>query len=100
MTDHLINPRVTFLDQEDSLVIRKDQEITSDFLDTLADERLQSSQGPTKEFHRFASIPVAVVEKWQREGFDILSGQHSAKEIMRKLQSEDLGAFITTNKRL
>lgn len=100
MTDNLINPKVTFLDQEDSLVIRKDQEITSEFLDSLADERFHSNQGPAKEFHRFASIPVAVVEKWQREGFDVLSGRYSAKEIMRKLKSEDLGAFITTNKRL
>jgi hypothetical protein len=96
----LINPKVTFHDDVDHpLIIKKDQEITDEFLQGTADARLQSTQ-VSGEFHRFASIPVAVVEKWMREGFDVLNGKHSAKEILAKLRSEDLGSFITTTKRL
>jgi hypothetical protein len=96
----LINPKVTLLDDpSDEMVIKKTQVIPDDFLDGLAQDRLNSTK-PAGNFHKFASIPVAVVEKWQREGFDVLSGNHSAKEIMARLNSEDLGYFISTTKRL
>lgn len=96
MTDKLINPNITI--DHDS-VVRKDQYITDDYLDGLAESRFEST-APSKDLHRFASIPVVVIEKWMREGFDVLNGQHTAKEIMDRLRSEDLDAFITTNKRL
>jgi hypothetical protein len=96
----LINPKVTFHDDIDNaLVVKQEQKITDDFLKDNADLRLASS-APAGNFHKFASIPTVVVEKWMREGFDILKGKHTAKEIMDRLRSEDLTAFITTNKRL
>lgn len=99
MTD-LIIPQVTFEDDIDNpFVIKKTQTITDDFLTSTADARLASS-GPAGNFHRFASIPTVVVEKWAREGFDILKYNYTAKEIMDRLRSEDLGAFLTTTKRL
>lgn len=81
----------------DGLLVRKDQEITSDFLDQLADDRL-ASKAPSGDFHKLASIPVVVVEKWLREGFDIY--QESAQAILKKLRDEDLTAFIATTKRV
>ena len=81
----------------DGLLVRKDQEITSDFLDELSDQRL-ASNAPAGDFHRLASIPVVVVEKWLREGFDIY--QESAQAILKKLRAEDLTAFIASNKRV
>ena len=47
---------------------------------------------------RVASIPTIVVEKWMREGFDIMTGEHSAAEIVKKLKQENLHAFLTTEK--
>ena len=47
---------------------------------------------------RVASIPVVVVEKWMREGFDIMSGKHTAAEIVKRLKQENLDAFLTTEK--
>ena len=81
----------------DGLLVRKDQEITSDFLDELSDQRL-ASKAPSGDFHRLASIPVVVVEKWLREGFDIY--KESAQAILKKLRDEDLTAFIATTKRV
>lgn len=84
-------------DNVDGLLVRKDQEITSDFLDQLADDRL-ASKGMSNDFHKLASIPVVVVEKWLREGFDIY--REDAKAILKKLRDEDLTAFIATTKRV
>jgi len=94
----LIDPLVEFMDggSEHQLVIKHSQDIPTKFLDSLKEARMESSRGPMGDFHRFASVPTAVVEKWKREGFDIM--KESAKSIVRKLQSEDLGAFITTNR--
>ena len=84
-------------DNVDGLLVRKDQEITSDFLDQLSDERL-ASKAPSSDFHKLASIPVVVVEKWLREGFDIY--EQDAKAILKKLRDEDLTAFIATTKKV
>lgn len=94
----LIDPYVEFLDgnSDTPLIIKHTQEIPEDFLTRLKEARLESSSRPMGDFHRFASIPTAVVEKWKREGFDVM--KESAKKIIQKLQTEDLGAFITTNK--
>lgn len=98
----LIDPTYEFIEgdcPERKLVIKHTQEITPEFLDKAKEDRVVSSK-PSGDFHKFASIPTSVVEKWQREGFDILKYNYSAKEIMAKLSKEDLGAFITTTKRL
>ncbi len=79
------------------LTIRKDQEITSDFLDGLKEDRM-ASKARANEFHKVASIPVVVVEKWLREGFDIY--REDLKSIMKKLHAEDLQAFIATEKKV
>ena len=39
-----------------------------------------------------------VVEKWMREGFNIMTGEHSAAEIVARLKNENLEAFLTTEK--
>lgn len=79
------------------LTIRKDQHITSEFLDGLKEDRL-ASKDRSSEFHKVASIPVVVVEKWMREGFDIY--REDIKAIMKKLRDEDLTAFIATDKKV
>ena len=50
------------------------------------------------EFHRIASIPTVVAEKWLREGFDLWEA--TGEQIVRKLQTEDMGAFMATEKRV
>lgn len=80
----------------DGLYVHKAQQITDEYLDGLKDARIASTSAPAGEYHRIASIPVALVEKWLNEGFDVY--KESAKAILKRLRNEDLGAFITSNK--
>ena len=80
----------------DGLFVAKAQNITDEYLDGLKDARIASTSTPAGEYHRIASIPVALVEKWLNEGFDVY--KEGAKAILKRLRAEDLGAFITTNK--
>jgi hypothetical protein len=83
------------------LLIRKDQEITSDFLDDLKDRRFASSQVREREYMHVASIPVVVVEKWINEGFNILSDKNiTHADIVARLKREHLDGFLATNKRV
>lgn len=79
------------------IAIQRDQMVTDEHLQALAQARADSA-APAGEMHRVASVPVAVVEKWLAEGFDIY--RESARAIVAKLRSEDLGAFVTTTKRV
>lgn len=99
MTDH---PRISdvgygFEEELGDLFITNSQDITDDYMDGLKDERLNSAN-PAKDLHKVASVPVVVVEKWLREGFDIY--RESARAILKRLRQENLGAFITSNKRI
>jgi len=76
------------------------QEIAPFFLDSLAEQRHANDNKREDDFMSVASIPVVVVEKWMREGFNIMSGEHSAAEIVKRLRAENLEAFLTTNKRV
>ena len=74
------------------------QNISQSFLDNLAEQRKASVGRKEGDFMRVASIPTVIVEKWMREGFNIMSGEHSAAEIVKKLKQENLEAFLTTEK--
>ncbi len=78
--------------------IKRKQEITDEFLTECNDNRIESMNRPMADWEQVASIPVVVVEKWLREGFDVY--RESLKSIMRRLRNEDLTAFITTDRRV
>jgi len=102
MTDsNLINQQITFEDDSDNaLVIKREQHIPQSFLDRLKTERDATEGQRMGDFHRVASIPVAVVEKWMREGFNIYDKNIKASDVLKKLRNEQLDAFITTTKRI
>ena len=82
----------------DGVFRKHEQNIPQSFLDDLKEQRNASKSQREGEYMRVASIPTVIVEKWMREGFDIMSGEHSAHEIVRKLKAENLEAFLTTEK--
>lgn len=98
MTHNLITPKYELLGTEEVEAVRRTQEITPEFLQECHDNRVASNQQPMGEFHQFASIPCALVEHWMRQGFNIYN--ESAKAIVARLRSEDLSAFLTSDKRL
>lgn len=95
---NLIDSKVDFHDGSHAgrLVIERSQDITTEYLDELKAERDASGSKPMGNFHRFASIPSAVYEKWLREGYD--AGKEPARKTLLKLHTEGLDAFITTNR--
>ncbi len=74
------------------------QEIPDHILDDLNLSRTDSGNKREGEMMKVASIPVVVVDKWMREGFDVFKA--SAKEIVAKLKAEDMGYFMATNKNI
>jgi len=87
-----------FIMDAGSIVRKHTQNISQAFLDDLKDARNESSSKPTGEFHRIASIPTVIAERWLREGFDLW--QADGKEIVRRLNNEDLGLLMATKKRV
>lgn len=92
----LFDKLVSFQDNADGVAIREDQIIPDEFLTALRHEREDSLHTPAGEFHRVASIPTAVVDKWLREGFDVFKEPVAA--IMKRLRQEQLDGFIASNK--
>ena len=85
-----------FHDTVDGLALHKRQVIPHEFLDGLRAAK-DASMAPLKgELHRVASVPVLLVEKWLKEGFNVY--QAPAREILKRLRTEHLDAFITTNR--
>lgn len=95
MTDNLIDEKLVRVDgpnEPNKLIFKRFQEIPDSFLKRLRDQA-DAQKANKKEMRRVASIPIAIVEHWQRQGFDIT--KESAQAIVARLQREDLGAFIT-----
>ena len=89
------------------------QTIAQSFLDNIANLRNAQdassfsalTKGDDLEKIRIASIPVSVVNKWRREGFDMLalidSGDpQAASLILAKLRADDLTAFQATTRNI
>jgi hypothetical protein len=82
----------------DGLYVCHQQAITSDFLDRLKSERCARQDIGKRELHRVASVPTHVIELWQRQGVDVWN--LSPREVVQRLERENLHAFITTNGRV
>lgn len=82
----------------DELAIKRSQEIPDEFLSSLREEKLDSTRAPAGDWHKVASIPVALYEQWKAQGFDV--HKMPARETLKRLRAEQLDAFITTNKRI
>lgn len=97
----LIGVDTNFYDNADGVYRKHDQHIPSSFLQDLADMRHNSSMKREDEYMKVASIPTVVVEKWLREGFDIMGDRNiSPADIVKKLKAEGLEDFLATGKRV
>lgn len=99
-TPDLIGVQTDYLEDADGLVVHHHQDIPDWHLSNLKMIRDTSLQHKEGETMRLASIPVAIVEQWQREGFDIYDRNITPKEILNRLRNQNLDAFITTKKRI
>ena len=92
----LIDVHGAFVNSVGDLAIYREQEIPQWWLDQLKDARIESANAPAGDFHRVASIPVAVHERWLREGFDCTREPISA--AVARLKRQGLDAFMATSK--
>jgi len=88
-----------FGEDTDGLFMKSSQNITQEYLDGLKQQRDASGSVREGDFMRVASIPTVIVDKWMREGFDILSDRNiTAHDIIKRLKAEHLDGFLTTTK--
>ncbi len=81
--------------------IARHQHIPQSFLDECADERNTGfARGAMPDAVTVCRVPVVVVEKWLREGFDIFAAENDDRAIVRRLRAQGLDHFITTNRRV
>lgn len=97
---NLLGVHTNFVEDSSGLLAKHSQEIPDWYLSDLKYIRDSSLEAKEGETMRVASIPVAVVEQWQREGFDIYDKNITPREILTRLRNQDLDAFITTKKRI
>jgi len=94
----LTQSNTDFIFEVGDITRKHTQNISQTFLDDLKDARNESSSKPMGDFHRVASIPTVVVEKWMREGFDLW--QATGKDIVARLKRENLDAFMATDRKV
>jgi hypothetical protein len=96
----LIDHTVEFLEGEHDtqLVVKRQQEIPTEHLDSLKEARAASMTRKMGDWHRAASIPTSVYEAWLRQGYD--AQKEPIAKTMAKLRQEGLDYFITTDRRL
>jgi hypothetical protein len=88
--------QVDFDENTEGLIIKKSQNISQEYIDSLKDARFESKNRRAGEYHRAASVPTVIVEKWLKEGYDIF--QEPVAKTLAKLKAENLDYFITTDK--
>jgi len=84
------------------LVIKQSQVIPDDHIAQLKADKIDTLHDKMGDFYKVASIPLAIVHKWDKEGFkleDVLAeGTQGLRKILARLKAEALDAFITTRK--
>lgn len=98
LNNRLVDPTWDIIGDDDQLAFKYDQEIPSDFLSSLSDLRTSSANSREGNFMKACSVPVAVHEKWLREGFNLY--EETPARIIARLKAEDLSHFIATSKSL
>ncbi|AYJ85542.1 hypothetical protein D3Y57_05535 [Sphingomonas paeninsulae] len=97
---NLIDSHTNLKIEDDKAIFKRTQDISTSFLDSLAAERGSQDSAPIGNFHKVASIPTVVVEKWMSEGFNIFDKNIKIEDILKRLASLDMEKLITTSKRL
>lgn len=102
MTPHLHDVRADLIHGVGGeRTIARHQHIPQAFLDGCKEERdFGFAKGDLPDNMTVARVPVVVVEKWLREGFDIFAAENDDRAIVRRLRAQGLDQFITTNRKV
>lgn len=95
---HTVNTKVLRDNDDTKFTIQQTQYIPKDFLDSLRRQRESSLDFREKDYMSVCKVPVAVHQKWMREGFNMM--EEPAHAIVARLKQENLDAFLTTKKQV
>lgn len=82
----------------DSAIITNTQAITPEFLKRQEEMRQWSKHNRAGDYHEVAAIPQILVDRWQKEGFDVFV--EPARKIVAKLKRENFEYFLSTAKQV
>lgn len=94
----LIDSAADLVESVGEVAIKRQQFIPTEFMDDIRRQREDSLSAPCGDWVHAARIPVYVIDKWHREGFDY--NRAPVADILKKLAKEQLDEFIATKKRL
>jgi len=95
ITETIFDSDARIVRQAGSLGIVRTQELPAWFMDSLKDQR-HASTARAGDTHRVCTVPAVLVDKWKREGFDVM--REPARAIVARLKAEGYDAFVATNK--
>ena len=95
---NLVGVNNDFREEAGNLLRQDSQHISDTLLTSLKHKRHETASQLEGDFMHVASIPVIVVQKWQKEGFDIMQPGVTYKEIVARLKAENLDGFLATDK--
>lgn len=98
MDNKLIAADFNVSENTEGTIIEQYQEIPQWWVDQLKEHRADTKHAPSGEYHRAASIPQVVVDKWLAEGYDVF--KEPVSKSLAKLRAEGLDYFITTEKQI
>ena len=98
MNKTLIDTDMAVAQDADGLYRTQSQEISSDFLQELQNQKTAGGYTQSGEMLKMASIPVVIVEQMLKEGVDVYKAP--IKDIIKWLKTHDMDHFITTSKRI
>lgn len=90
----LLENDATWGQNADGLYVKRTQVIPQEFLDDLKSERAARSNQKHQELNLVASVPTHIVELWLRQGIDVW--HMTAREVVQKLERDNLQVFVVT----
>lgn len=98
MNDKFIDGKMNVVQDADGLYRTNTQHIPDSFLQDLKDQRAAGGYSHSGEMLKMASIPVVVAEQMMKEGIDVYKAP--VRDIIKWLKLNDMGHFLTTDKRI
>lgn len=88
-------------DNEAQALIHQSQDVEPylEYAKAMRNDEEYTRQGIKNNFWHVGTLPMIVVARWAKEGFDITTAD--TKSLMAKIQSDPMAqGFLTTNKRI
>ena len=97
-TPLVLDSTTSFEDNVDGSAIVRQQEIPTEFTDSLKRKKNALANERSGDFLHVAAVPVVIHEEWLRQGYDMT--REPAHKTLQRLRTLGLDAFIVTNKRI